>query len=111
MKEEDFKDTFGINEPLKENHDDKYPKMLTTLVKKCWYGNGRFARNGKWSIGLGGYDHGYEVYFDGDVICQIKPNNKVYFGRDEEKIKEICGYNVEQIMTALKEVEPELEKE
>ena len=111
MKEEDFKDTFGINESLKENHDDKYPKMLTTLVKKCWYGNGRFARNGKWSIGLGGYDHGYEVYFDGDVICQIKPNNKVYFGRDEEKIKEICGYNVEQIMTALKEVEPELEKE
>ena len=99
-----------VNENLSEAVE-KYPKQLAQVIKKCWYGNGRFARNGKWSIGLGGYDHGYEVYFDGDVICQIKPNNIVYFGRGEEEIKEICGYNVEQIMTALKEVESELEKE
>lgn len=94
-----------INESL--NEAETYPKMLTTLVKKCWYGNGRFARNGKWSIGLGGYDHGYEVYFDGDVICQIKPDNEVYFGRSEDAIKEICGYGFEQILKAIQEVEPD----
>lgn len=94
-----------INESL--NEAETYPKMLTTLIKKCWYGNGRFARNGKWSIGLGGYNHGYEVYFDGDTICQIKPDNEVYFGRSEDAIKEICGYDFEQILKAIQEVEPE----
>lgn len=92
-----------INESL--NEAETYPKMLTTLIKKCWYGNGRFARNGKWSIGLGGYNHGYEVYFDGDTICQIKPDNEVYFGRSEDVIKEICGYDFEQILKAIQEVE------
>lgn len=97
-----------ITESLKENKSiakRNYPKMLSELIKKCWYGNGKFARNGKWSIGLGGYDHGYEVYFDGDTICQIKPDNEVYFGRSEDVIKEICGYDFEQILKAIQEVE------
>lgn len=94
-----------IGESLNESKD--YPKMLSTLLRKCWYdGNGRFARNGKWSIGLGGYDHGYEVYFDGDTIVQIKPDNEVYFGRDERTVKEICSYDYEQILKAIQEVEP-----
>ena len=88
------------------NEAKEYPKMLSTLLRKCWYdGNGKFARNGKWSIGLGGYDHGYEVYFDGETICQIKPDNEVYFGRDEYTVKRICGYGYEQILAAVQEVE------
>lgn len=93
-----------INESL--NEAKEYPKMLSELIKKCWYGNGKFARYGKWSIGLGGYDHGYEVYYDGDTVVQIKPDNEVYFGRDERTVKEICGYDYQQILKAIQEVEP-----
>lgn len=95
----------SIGESL--NEAKEYPKMVTTLINKCWYGDGKFARNGKWSIALGGYNHGYQIYYDGDAICQIKPDNEVYFNRRERDIINICGYNCEQILKAIKEVEPD----
>ena len=102
-------DEESLNESKKRNFNEMkdYPKMLSTLLRKCWYdGDGKFARNGKWSIGLGGYDHGYEIYYNGETICQIKPDNEVYFGRDEKTIKRICGFDYEQILKAIQEVEP-----
>lgn len=102
-----------VNESLAEAVE-KYPKQLAQAIKKCWYGDykdkGRYAKIGKWEIGLGGYDTGYEVSFDGTPIFAIRTtwgDNKVDMYQDEDDIKNLCGYNFKQIMKAINEVDPE----
>ena len=96
------------------NEAKEYPKQLAQAIKKCWYGDykdkGRYAKIGKWEIGLGGYDTGYEVSFDGTPIFAIRTtwgDNKVDMYQDEKDIKNLCGYNFKQIMKAINEVDPE----
>ena len=103
----------SIGESLNEAVE-KYPKQLAQAIKKCWYGDykdkGRYAKIGKWEIGLGGYDTGYEVSFDGTPIFAIRTtwgDNKVDMYQDEKDIKNLCGYNFKQIMKAINEVDPE----
>ena len=112
----DLINTFNRKAESKLNESYDYPKALTNALRKCWFGGGKnagmYARNGRWEIGLGGYDTGYEVSFDGTPLFAIRTSwseNVVDMYQSEEKIIKKCGYNFEQIMRALKEVEPELE--
>lgn len=40
--------------------------------------NGRFGRCGNWSMGLGGYDHGYGIYFKGQEIGRVNYELREY---------------------------------
>ena len=88
----------------------RFPKTLSNLLRKCWYdGNGRYASIGKWEIGLGGYDYGYEVEYMHQPIFRITPDNEVEMYKSDVDMKLTCGYNYAQIMNALKQVKPNLE--
>lgn len=99
---------YGINESV--IHKPRlYSKTLAKVVDMCWSGSGKYAKYGKWSIGLGGYDLGYEVSYlvNGRFrgLFAIHPDNKVEMYQDEEDTKALCGLNFEQIITSLQQVD------
>lgn len=48
--------------------------------------NGRHGRCGNWAMGLGGYDHGYGIYFKGQEIGRVNYGYKEYELYDEDFI-------------------------
>lgn len=81
----------------------KRPRLSTlhSLLEKCWYnGDGRYAAIGKWEIGLGGYDLGYEISYNNIPIFAIDNNNYIdFYGHT----KETLGYTDEEVFNVLKE--------
>lgn len=79
------------------------PRLSTlhNLLEKCWYnGDGRYATIGKWEIGLGGYDLGYEISYNNTPIFAIDNNNYIdFYGHT----KETLGYTDEEVFNILKE--------
>lgn len=86
------------------NHN---PKSLSRAIDNCFYGtgHGRYSSCGKWEIGLGGYDMGYQVYCNNIAICEIKSDNRVVMLSDEDLTIRRTGHTPLQIFNAIKEVE------
>ena len=48
--------------------------------------NGRHGRCGNWEMGLGGYDHGYGIYYRGQEIGRVNYEYREYELYDEDLI-------------------------
>lgn len=89
------------------NSDNRALSVLPRLLDKVWYDYdegdaGRYAQIGSWEIGLGGYDTGYEVSYQGTPIFSITEDNKFkpYFSND--RLQEEFGFSYSDIERALK---------
>lgn len=78
--------------------------ILLKLLDKCWYGSGkgRYADIGNWSIGLGGYDTGYEVSYNGTPIFSITEDNELKPYMSDDRLQKDFGFSYSDVEKALK---------
>lgn len=81
--------------------------VLPKLLDKVWYDYdeedaGRYAQIGSWEIGLGGYDTGYEVSYNGTPIFSITEDNELKPFMSDDMLQEEFGFSYNDVEKTLK---------
>lgn len=101
-----------VNEFINDNYmrDIKSSSSLSVLPKlldKVWYdydeeNAGKYAQIGSWEIGLGGYDTGYEVSYNGTPIFSITEDNELKPYMSDDRLQKDFGFSYSDVEKALK---------
>lgn len=81
--------------------------VLPKLLDKVWYDYdeediGKYAQIGFWEIGLGGYDTGYEVSYNGTPIFSITEYNELKPFMSDDMLQDEFGFSYNDIEKTLK---------
>lgn len=81
--------------------------VLPRLLDKVWYDYdeetaGKYAQIGSWEIGLGGYDTGYEVSYNGTPIFSITEDNELKPYMSDDRLQKDFGFSYSDVEKALK---------
>lgn len=81
--------------------------VLPKLLDKVWYDYdeetaGKYAQIGSWEIGLGGYDTGYEVSYNGTPIFSITEDNELKPYMSDDRLQKDFGFSYSDVEKALK---------
>ena len=78
---------------------------IIKVMDKMWHGNydKNYVAIGKWGIGVGGYDTGYVISYDGNELFAITPDNVYDAWEDDEFVKELTGYTQNEIFQFIKD--------
>ena len=81
--------------------------ILPRLLDKVWYDYeeetaGKYAKIGSWEIGLGGYDTGYEVSYNGTPIFSITEDNELKPYMSDDRLQKDFGFSYSDVEKALK---------